>query len=955
MKNNIFKHQFHPQLLGLLCMMVICWSAKAQRVFELPETDATLITAASHVPSMDAIVFFASSQVFFYPLNTPPPQANEWFSIPDVDGITAVVTYGDDEVLLFDGSSYVSLQPSVGSLLSDWTQWGGLPGHWRNKLTSAVNLDPSNILFVYGTEYVIYDLEQQVYTQEGTTTAWAGWPTNWQNGADALVNIGDGHIYFFNDGEVAPYSLQQQTFYRPMQSFAMSQMTTLSNGQVQEDIADPNPNISSNEIHDICITGSPSGSGYVEQRTAVFGTEEGQSDEDNLPEGSKITEVKVYSGKIWGKTVVAGFQLKYKNAKGAGQTSPVLGKTTSHVGTFQLEDGECIKGISGAVGGRAGNYLNNIQITTTNKTSPLFGSRVAPGAQAFSVELSGDEVFNGFYGSFSQNISSIGLKYFGQPKQSPAKTQVASNTSATTEADAPRRKQYEAQASTMTSDQVMQLGMGIPPTMIDDFGEDQQPSSTINEDGYEVVDAYIDDYDDFTSELGNMAEFMVQPLSGIDWLGAGFDILYYDPLWPNELKNRKSARTVLITNSPARAGNKNQYLKPFGTYFGSANAGAVVDSTSWVTNYQQFTNSFNIGISPSVGIPKVGKGSMSPSFRQMNSTSLGSESIYMFNKVKRKIHEVELQLTWIDNETGQKYKQKLDRAFKKDVLKLPVPSSEVEEVNITEKNQNLPSELALLRGRYYDLIQKYGTHIAQKVAYGGQYISRTQIKRYQYEKARMSEFDFKAAAEVQIKKVTVGNQVNFSMNDGETSKKGNQSFRRDVFVQGGNGEDDLDKWRDKVDRNLAPMEIYFIPIPDILNPKMFADDSDIEKKRKILAIMIQKYVMDNYKEGKNSKGDFFRELPDLPMPGNIMIKNGGGYVMWFTVKYEHEGSWHTKKSGDFSLGFSKSIEIPVGAKSITVTAKQTTGEIFTKTFDKPEIKCYKCWGTIFKTAYGECN
>lgn len=37
------------------------------------------------------------------------------------------------------------------------------------------------------------------------------------------------------------------------------------------------------------------------------------------------------------------------------------------------------------------------------------------------------------------------------------------------------------------------------------------------------------------------------------------------------------------------------------------------------------------------------------------------------------------------------------------------------------------------------------------------------------------------------------------MSDGESSERSNEAFRRDVFVQGGNGEDDLEKWRDKVD------------------------------------------------------------------------------------------------------------------------------------------------------------
>lgn len=116
-----------------------------------------------------------------------------------------------------------------------------------------------------------------------------------------------------------------------------------------------------------------------------------------------------------------------------------------------------------------------------------------------------------------------------------------------------------------------------------------------------------------------------------------------------------------------------------------------------------------------------------------------------------------------------------------------------------------------------------------------------------------------------------------------------------------------------------------------------------------------KYITDKYKEGLISKNDFFRDLPDLPVPGNIMVKNGGGYVMWFEVKFEHKGKWVTKESGNFAVGKTKTIEIPHDARNITVKAAQTTGEIFTKTFKTPEIACFKCWGTIFKTGYSKCD
>jgi hypothetical protein len=50
-----------------------------------------------------------------------------------------------------------------------------------------------------------------------------------------------------------------------------------------------------------------------------------------------------------------------------------------------------------------------------------------------------------------------------------------------------------------------------------------------------------------------------------------------------------------MTNSPDRAGNRGQYLKPYGTFFGSESADKVADSSAWITSYEPFQNSFSFG------------------------------------------------------------------------------------------------------------------------------------------------------------------------------------------------------------------------------------------------------------------------------------------------------------------------------------------------------------------------
>ena len=68
-----------------------------------------------------------------------------------------------------------------------------------------------------------------------------------------------------------------------------------------------------------------------------------------------------------------------------------------------------------------------------------------------------------------------------------------------------------------------------------------------------VTDDYLDNYEDYTPQLNNDFEFVVKTMPGIEWLGAGFDILKYDPLNPNEAKNKKSFQAIILTNSSNRA------------------------------------------------------------------------------------------------------------------------------------------------------------------------------------------------------------------------------------------------------------------------------------------------------------------------------------------------------------------------------------------------------------------
>lgn len=719
--------------------------------------------------------------------------------------------------------------------------------------------------------------------------------------------------------------------------------STISNPPITSSQANKSNSISG------CVTGNPAGSGLREIQSPVEGDQQGRLFADNLPKGYRIAEIKIYASKIWGKTVVSGLQTILLSSSEQRLEQTVLGRKTISEYSFILDDDECITGISGTKNGESGNFVYSLQIITSKRTSQIYGDRTnEKGREPFNLIMPEQSIFNGFAGNFNNNMTGIGIKYYGQ--ESIATTSVQKNTS--------------------SSSGTNNTGAYSNPNSVPSSGNKNTgpPSSATNPPKTAgatslVSDEWLDTYEDYTKTLGDDAMWLVQPMPGLDWLGSGFDILKFDPLNPNETKNRKTFRAIVVTNSGERAGNKAQYLKPFGAEFGSVNSGNDVDSSSWVTSYRSFANSFSVSATGSVSIPSVASASLSGSYSEMNTVGLGSESIYYFTKILRKIHEVELMQVWRDQFTGQKYKQKIHPSFKDDIASLPVIKGSIPSIAADQmkKNQSLPSSIEQVKGKYLDLISKFGTHYASHVAWGGQYISRTQIKRSDYEASRMSKQAFQNTAEITIKKVTVGRSVDVSWSDGNSSSNSKSVFRRQTYVQGGNGETDLDKWRDKVDATPAPVEIFFTPFADLLTKNMFPNDPDIEKKSQVLKIITEKYFVDNMRPPVESKDDFFRDLPDLPMPGNLSVKNNGGYVMKFTVTYELNGKYETKESGSFSLGRTMHIEIPDDAKNIKLKAEyftgwlDNTGVIFEKTFAKPEVKCFTVWGTIFSQGHDECK
>lgn len=96
----------------------------------------------------------------------------------------------------------------------------------------------------------------------------------------------------------------------------------------------------------------------------------------------------------------------------------------------------------------------------------------------------------------------------------------------------------------------------------------------------------------------------------------------------------------------------------------------------------------------------------------------------------------------------------------------------------------------------------------------------------------------------------------------------------------------------------------------------------------------------------------------MPAGGSITVRNGGGYIARFSVKFRGpDGKCYAENSGNFTLGVSKSIEFPPGSTDIVVKVEEMWGfgwsTILTKEYPTVVRKEFQLYGTTLSPNYHE--
>ena len=917
--------------------------------WKLKEPNASNINAGIYDQYSRSVLFFSNTVYVDYMPMTKRSKNKSLFSVRGLSynsqNIDAAFNIDQDHAFLFQGDTYFEFEIR-NRVVNNKGKWP-LPQHWGKKIDAATLWAEDMVFMFRGSEYFIYTPSTGATSEPDFITSWDGWPANWKN-IDAVTNPGDGFIYFFRNSDFLIWDLSNSVFLgKPKdiktgqavfnQSFAKAKGPSYSkpsfnntNAAVETQATDGS---------DWCLVGYPSFSGdeesvLVEKKIAMFGNKKGAIFENQLMEGSRVAEVRVY-----GYGIIKGIQIILETTERQKLEQPVIGNAEGTYESFILDPDECIRGVNGKAFGASGQFIYSIQFQTNKKVSPTYGGKGrSKGQKAYQLQIPSESAFYGLTGRAKNYLSAIGMKYTIYESEPP---QVVAQVSHKNEEhyESNQTEQFaDASNSGETSNHKNRKFNQEEETAADEFS--LHPSS-------QSPHEYRDDYKDFTQDLWNITwgsqSKTMKTLPAKDWLGAGVNLLTIDPLdIPNSPRSPK--KPIVVSNSNHDA---DEFVLPWGTKYKTRNKSKTKESKTIIKNYSAFRNEFKGSVTIEVGVPKIAAGSLSASHRNVNTDEFGSEKVYWYKDVQASIYKVDMDLIWTDNDTKNKYRQKTDEEFRKAVKKLPLPEGSFSKKTIRKKGDRLPPSVEEIKGSYERLYKSYGTHIINSVLYGGRFISTYEINKSTASQMRLSESALRVQMSGTLKKVSLGADISLEQKSKSTQESESYDFTQETYVTGGRAST-FDKWDERYSEYPDAMEIGLIGLYQLLNDAFFPEDKDIKKKHDILKMVIQEYIVNNMEENRGGDGkDFFKFAPrDVEYKVTINslacehADDGQGEASEYfgTIKAEFKGTTtgansplqiSNNKNNTYNLntGSSETFE---ESRTYTINEKQTDGTFIIK-------------------------
>lgn len=339
-------------------------------------------------------------------------------------------------------------------------------------------------------------------------------------------------------------------------------------------------------------------------------------------------------------------------------------------------------------------------------------------------------------------------------------------------------------------------------------------------------------YDDMDPDTEGLTHGMMETAwapPSFEWLGRGYNLLYADPMnfSSTEEPRAYSERPIFrfVFQNPEGTVGDSVAKQIFGVNHVNQNAASsACDETETVihtmADYQKF-NATSYG--GSIGVPAVGSFSMSKSHSEMNNGATGKDKVYLMERCDLRLDELIMDTRWTDQSGVDHMRQPLDPAFRDAVAQLPTEFGDGK---------------ALLA-----FIQRFGTHFAERIVYGGTFYAKTTISKETYQKGFQTSDGLEVGGSATIKKVELGGHFKNEKTEGRNNENEHSNSQYEKFSVGGDGSKIYESWKDAVakERQRAPIEVRFRPIYDVLTTVYFPDDPLIGEKNRLVRAGLKTY------------------------------------------------------------------------------------------------------------------
>ena len=144
---------------------------------------------------------------------------------------------------------------------------------------------------------------------------------------------------------------------------------------------------------------------------------------------------------------------------------------------------------------------------------------------------------------------------------------------------------------------------------------------------------------------------------------------------------------------------------------------------------------------------------------------------------------------------------------------------------------------------YMKFIQKWGTHFAAAVQFGGSAVLKNSFSESEYYNYSSQSYSVEAGASGIFDVFSAGGSVSSASSESQAFYKDTQMSSSDFKFLGGKPTAGMDKesWAATVAENPIPVRVYLISMADLLTSTYFPNDSNIASKQKALNQLLDLY------------------------------------------------------------------------------------------------------------------